>query len=649
MCGGTLDLSPGLTAAACPYCGSLTTFPNLNDEKCEQLYNRAEHFRRLNDFDKAVDAYESLLREDDSDPEAYWGLVLSRYGIEYVQDPVTGERIPTCHRVQFESILADPDYQMALKKSSGMEQDLYEKEAQRIAEIQKGILAISAQEKPFDVFICYKETTDGGTRTKDSVVAQDIYYQLVNAGYKVFFARITLEDKLGQQYEPYIFAALNSAKVMLVIGSKKEYFEATWVRNEWSRFLALMKKDRSKLLIPCYKEMDAYEIPQELSMLQSQDMSKIGFIQDLLRGIKKVVNLEGATAKAAPVTAGDEVTPLLKRIKIFLAQRDWDSAARYCDRVLDINPEIGTVYIYKIMAEKCLTTEEQLVELSGLADMQDFQLALRFSDEQEKQRLNAIVRKQYQQTVDRIKTRLEGIDIQSSGYEETVNALAEANDLLNKQDEPGIAEAVARLKQRIYEYAFSVKETNMNEAELWLQLLPDMPEAVELLRSVTLQNLPNKGRIVDDFFNMERYYRELADKKQDPFFLEVADKCWNIAAAAIYRHAEDLAKNGKFDDAADMFKQIPAYADAAKKAALCHKCLNMTGLSMVGGLLGFIVSSGLGSAICRLFDSLPLLAIIFGGLGFVGGFVVMFITPWMVSRKLARRFYLSDGGSDNYS
>ena len=82
------------------------------------------------------------------------------------------------------------------------------------------------------MFICYKETDDSGSRTKDSTLAQDIYYQLTNEGYKVFFSRITLEDKLGQQYEPYIFAALNSAKVMLVIGTKAEYFNAVWVKNE---------------------------------------------------------------------------------------------------------------------------------------------------------------------------------------------------------------------------------------------------------------------------------------------------------------------------------------------------------------------------------------------------------------------------------
>ena len=47
----------------------------------------------------------------------------------------------------------------------------------------------------------------------DSVIAQDVYDALTEKGYRVFFSRITLEDKLGTEYEPYIFAALNSAKV----------------------------------------------------------------------------------------------------------------------------------------------------------------------------------------------------------------------------------------------------------------------------------------------------------------------------------------------------------------------------------------------------------------------------------------------------
>ena len=314
MCGGILDISEGMTAGICPYCESLTTFPKLNDAQTENLYRRAEHFRQKNDFDKAEAAYEAILDLNSEDPEAYWGLLLSRYGIEYVEDPATHERIPTCHRVQYESILADSDYRNAVRYALPSDRDIYEREAARIAEIQKDILQISAQEKPYDVFICYKEATDGGTRTKDSALAQDIYYRLTNQGLKVFFSRITLEGKLGQKYEPYIFAALNSAKVMLVIGTKREYFDAVWVKNEWSRFLALMKKDRSKLLIPCYKDMDAYDIPEELSMFQSQDMGQIGFLQDLLHGIMKVLNeqqkkSEETDSAESPVPAKTQKLP----------------------------------------------------------------------------------------------------------------------------------------------------------------------------------------------------------------------------------------------------------------------------------------------------------------------------------------------------
>jgi hypothetical protein len=134
------------------------------------------------------------------------------------------------------------------------------------------------------------------------VLAQDIYFQLKD-DYRVFFSRITLEDKLGQEYEPYIFSALNSAKIMLVVGTEAEHFNAVWVRNEWSRFLALAKADRSRLLIPCYRDMDPYGMPQELSVFQSQDMSKIGFLQDLIRGIEKVMLVKKAVENSAKINA----------------------------------------------------------------------------------------------------------------------------------------------------------------------------------------------------------------------------------------------------------------------------------------------------------------------------------------------------------
>ena len=208
----------------------------------------------------------------------------------------------------------------------------------------------------------------------------------------MFFSRITLEDKLGQQYEPYIFAALNSAKVMVVIGSRPEYFNAVWVKNEWSRYLSLMKHDHKRLLIPCYRDMDPYDLPEELSMLQSQDMSKIGFMQDLLRGIQKVmqqptsapqgVRVETATAE----TNAPGVTSLLKRAALFLEDGDTASAREYYDRVLDIDPECAEAYMGKVCAETGCRKESNLGALNYCVDMRgDWQKAVRFASAAQKQ------------------------------------------------------------------------------------------------------------------------------------------------------------------------------------------------------------------------------------------------------------------------
>ena len=367
MCGGTLEFKLGDTVATCDSCGTLQTLPKMDDEHRMNLYDRANHYRRANEFDKAMGIYEQILNEDRTDAESYWSLVLCRYGIEYVEDPHSHKRVPTVNRAQYKSIYDDEDYKSALQYATVEQKKVYEEEAEKINEIQKGILAISQKEEPFDVFICYKETDANGRRTQDSVLANDLYHQLTQEGFKVFFSRITLEDKLGTAYEPYIFAALNSAKVMVVIGTKEEYFNAVWVKNEWSRFLALIRDGKKKILIPAYRDMDPYDLPEEFSHLQAQDMSKLGFMQDLIRGIKKLVGVE----KKQQVELYDEpsgnvqndIEPLLIRAAMFLEDENWEKADEYAERILDMNPKCAQAYLDKMMAELHVSKIEKLVEL----------------------------------------------------------------------------------------------------------------------------------------------------------------------------------------------------------------------------------------------------------------------------------------------
>ncbi len=289
-CGGEMGEVDGLKSVGkCKYCGSKQTLPKLHDEKRANLFERANHLRRNNEFDKAEALYEQILNDDLTDPEAYWSLVLCRYGVEYVEDARTKTRIPTVNRTQMTSIFGDEDYKSAIANAGDEQKTLYEEEARVINEIQKGILEISQKEAPFDIFICYKESDASGKRTRDSVLAQDLYHELTRDGYKVFFARVTLQGKLGSAYEPYIFSALNSSKVMVVLGTQKDYFEAVWVRNEWSRFLGQIKKGERKVLIPAYRDMDPYDLPPEFSNLQALDMGRLGFMQELVMAIETIL------------------------------------------------------------------------------------------------------------------------------------------------------------------------------------------------------------------------------------------------------------------------------------------------------------------------------------------------------------------------
>ena len=396
MCGGTIEFNEGDTIGVCDSCGTKQTLPRLDSDRKANLYDRANHFRRNNEFDKAMSIYENILNEDQTDAEAYWSIVLCRYGIEYVEDPATHRRVPTVNRAQFTSIFDDEDYKSALKNADVLQRSIYEDEAKRINEIQKGILEISAKEEPFDVFICYKETDTNGRRTPDSVLATDLYHQLTNEGFKVFFSRITLEDKLGTAYEPYIFAALNSAKAMVVLGTKPEHFNAVWVKNEWSRYLALIKAGAKKTLIPAYRDMDPYDLPEEFSHLQAQDMSKLGFMQDLIRGIKKIVRTDEPkqTIRETVIqqSAQSNTAPLLRRAFMFLEDSNWQSADEYCEKVLDLDPENAEAYLGKLMAELRVRTRDALKDQpEPFNDRNNYKKAYRFGDKLLKEKLTGFI------------------------------------------------------------------------------------------------------------------------------------------------------------------------------------------------------------------------------------------------------------------
>ncbi|MBO4863568.1 MAG: TIR domain-containing protein [Eubacterium sp.] len=396
MCGGELNIFSESSVCECEYCGSKQTIPNTDDEKRLKLYERANKLRYECEFDKASGVYESIVADYQSEAEAYWGMVLCKYGIEYVDDPKTGKKIPTCHRSSFDSVFDDANFDLVMENADSVAVDLYREEAKQIEELRKGILAVSSKEQPYDIFICYKETDENGDRTIDSVLAQNVYNELINSGYKVFFSRISLEDKLGKEYEPYIFSALNTAKVMLAFGTSYKNYNAVWVKNEWSRFLQLVEEDSSRVLIPCFKGIDAYDMPKEFAVLQAQDLGKVGATQDLLRGIDKIFGRDKKPGDidSSRINIVGDGNALVKRGYFALEDREWEKAIEYFDQALNQDAENAEIHLGLFLAKrKNQDINEYLtVQINRLDSVDEKEILACDTDEE---RINRIAEENY--------------------------------------------------------------------------------------------------------------------------------------------------------------------------------------------------------------------------------------------------------------
>ena len=86
ICGAPLNVVDSRTICECEYCHTKQTIPLLDSDKKKALFSRANSLRLENEFDKAASIYENIVSEFPTESEAYWGLILCKYGIEYVDE-----------------------------------------------------------------------------------------------------------------------------------------------------------------------------------------------------------------------------------------------------------------------------------------------------------------------------------------------------------------------------------------------------------------------------------------------------------------------------------------------------------------------------------------------------------------------------------
>jgi len=82
------------------------------------------------------------------------------------------------------------------------------------------------------------------------------------------------------------------------------------------------------------------------------------------------------------------VSPLLRRVFLFLEDKNWQEADEYCEKVLDLDPENAMAYVGKLMAELQVSKEENLANCEEPFDnSNNYQKAVRFADDELKTKL----------------------------------------------------------------------------------------------------------------------------------------------------------------------------------------------------------------------------------------------------------------------
>ena len=374
MCGSNLEIEDSITVCKCEKCGTSQTVPDIEDDKELKLFERAGRLRFNCDFDKAAGIYNTITDSYPEEAEGYWGLILCKYGIEYADD-ASGKKVPVCHRISYDSVMDDEDFELVMENSDSESRAIFREEAKIIEENRKEYIRIAESEQPYDIYISYRAKDDNGDKTAVSEIAGHLYNKLTSARYRVFLSEAALKGKKQSDCEPYIYSALNSANVMLALGTSYDDYNDVWVKNEWNRYLEIAVKNKNKCLIPCYKDVDEYDIPKEFAGLKVCQLGNDDTFNNIMAEITNVVKPESVNQPAPQTEPAEEIE--LEEIEIIepvdinklldegfaaIADKNWKEANKLFFQVLDEEPDNSKAYWGQLLVQQECTNAREMAD-----------------------------------------------------------------------------------------------------------------------------------------------------------------------------------------------------------------------------------------------------------------------------------------------
>lgn len=298
VCGG-IDFTEKNGKLICKHCDTTYEKKIVNETEEDQRsrtlkwtrHDDAEKELRLDppNFDVAEDKFSDLIAQYPEWSVGYWGAVRAKYGIKYKVD-YDGKSIPICYKSSYTDFREDSYFKKAVQFAETEElKNKYITEANKIAATCKEWRE-SAAKYSYDIFISFK-ATDENIETVDSREMQNLYAFLTGKGYKVFFSPVSGKEFVGNNYDAFIFNALEKSRVMILYGSNAEYFNSPWVSSEWMRYLRMISRGEKEKdsLIPCYVGLDPNELPRLIRSIQGINFAEKSCYVTILERVSAIL------------------------------------------------------------------------------------------------------------------------------------------------------------------------------------------------------------------------------------------------------------------------------------------------------------------------------------------------------------------------
>ena len=400
-CGGKIEINQS-GIPKCRFCrneirGNYSGFAHLLEDIVEK--------RQMRDFAEAEEACLELLKKQPECAEAYWQLMLTELGVVYVLDEKASKVKPTFFGYSYterDYIKKNKNYNKALQYATdNAQKEQYINRADELDGLLKKFFALVERESSYDVFISFKSSETAIVGNEEKTIKTDDYtkaYEIYNhlkGKYRVFFSPVSIgEDKkiVGEEYEPRIMKAIQSAQAMILVGSKREYIESEWVANEWKRYRYFVErgyKKKQSLVLAYTKQMPQLPAALKNIQLENVDMFLAGYLSELeaklsfvhsgkglksLLGTRKIqtdfgdeqdksfgydierVKITGSSDKAVVSISPTEARDMLTA-KTLCANGQFDDAVKMYGNIIAKNPQNAEAYFGRYLANISVSPE----------------------------------------------------------------------------------------------------------------------------------------------------------------------------------------------------------------------------------------------------------------------------------------------------